>query len=167
LEPLALLRSAAIRHRLESEAGGLPWVAFTANHYGKLAMLSDTPNPMLAADCELYARDMALGLNRMLHHNGYWILQWCHPEPIPVVSFQGRTYRKVNTIFVDGDGDPQFTIECEDPIHAILSRGVDHWAEQAEQAWTKWHHLMREVLAPKPEQLYLRAAGQAAPSTRH
>lgn len=162
-----LYQSAAVLQRMDAEAEGGAWCAVAYMRDGNAVMLASQSVPDWAPDQMMFANDMAKGLNRHLHHDGFWLVGWTHPAPFVILGAAGRTYRRMVMIWCDQDGDPQFTIESEDPVWKILECGPMQWAEQAEQAWQKWHLHMREILDPREGQTFKRALGQHAPSLAH
>jgi len=113
---------------------------------------------------QTFARDMARALNSAIRHDGSWLVLWTHP------CFDDGQERVVDFnmwhfLWLDEDGDPQFTIDNEDPFWLALANGELHWLEQAEYAWSQWNLMMREVLAPTEGQTYKRAQGQAPASS--
>lgn len=164
----ALIQSPAILKRMDFEAAGTGWWAYGKVRSGKIVVLSDrnwTPIPEII----MFARDMVGALNKHLHHDGAWLVGFTHPKPIVFIGDRGGTdFDRFVFLFIDRDGDPQFTIECDDGIIAALTVGPDHWMEEAERGWQKWFHHMRRVITPRPEQTYKRAQGELAPSlTKH
>jgi hypothetical protein len=159
-----LYQSSTVLLRMDAEAGNGPWCAVTFMRDGKAVLLSNQPALDWSSDQMLFANDMAKGLNKLLHHDGFWIVGWTHPAPYMLLGMATRTYGRMVMIWCDADGDPQFTIESEDPVWKILECGPQQWAEQAEQAWQKWRLHMREILDPREGQTFKRAQGQAAPN---
>jgi hypothetical protein len=106
-------------------------------------------------------------LNHHLHHDGAWLAVWTdwhEPTVEEVLSGRSGYPERLVLLWIDHGGDPQFPVEIEDDFVDIVKAGADHWIEQAEEAWVCWHHHMREVLDPKPEQLYFAAQGERKPS---
>lgn len=91
--------------------------------------------------------------NRLLHHDGAWVAQWC---------LQGR---HMNMIWLDQDGDAQFTVEFDEDAYGLVQVDLHHWLEQLEGGWQSWRRLMVDVLDPKTGQTFKRAQGQRRPSS--
>lgn len=156
----SLLFTSTLASRYAAEAQGVGyWMVVTASD-GKQRVQTrcDTPLPMQAMFC----RDLGLALNRHLGHDGAWIVGLVNPMPLLVIdqAGAGRDYERAVVMWVDADGDPQFTMEIEDEWWRILYCGPDAWIEKAEEAWRRWHHHMRDVLDPRPGETYKRAKGQ-------
>lgn len=169
-----LLLLPAITQRLKAEAefeGGpaLYWALLVAadGQQRRVQNPPDLPGP--AADQLMFGLDMGGALNRHLHHDGAWIVGFTDPLSRPTVLDQWTNFGRFFFLWVDQDADPQFTLECDDHFADVLMRGPDHWLGQAETAWQKWRHQMREVLDPKARALatFKRAQGQQAPSAKH
>lgn len=91
---------------------------------------------------------------RALNHDGAWVAQWLA---------EGR---RLNMIWLDADGDPQFTVELDEDAAGVAEVALLHWLQQLEEAWGCWRHLMREVLDPSPDELFKRAQGEQNPASK-
>lgn len=98
------------------------------------------------------ARDLVKTLNREIAHDGAWVVQWC---------LGGR---HLNALWLDKDGDIQFTVEFEEDAYGMAETKLGHWIEQCDEAFQYWHKMMIQALAPSPEQLFQKAKGQKNPS---
>lgn len=106
-----------------------------------------------------FAHDLCASLNKHVAHNGTWIVAWTHPPSLFVMAAQPNyDWRRFIMLHLDADGDAQFTIDNIQDMAEITMAAPEHWIEEAELAWKHWHHLMREVLDPSPDQLVKRAA---------
>lgn len=112
-------------------------------------------------------------LNRELHHGGAWVIAFTHPEaPALAISNMAR-YRRYAIIWLDHDGDPQFSQEWAKGegemlnFEDVMDAGLWTTAMKAEAAWSLWHHHMRDVLAPGEGQTFARAAGETPSSLKH
>jgi hypothetical protein len=124
----------------------------------------------------LWAGEVLRLLNRELHHDGAWVLVFTHPHSVPgpsVLHQAGHAeYRRYGLIWLDADGDPQFTMEwqhgtAELPSFTdVMLAGIESTAQKAEQAWMLWDD-SHKTLDLKAEQTFKRAQGQRAPSARH
>lgn len=162
-----LLFTPALSSRYHAEADGLGYWMVVTTRSGLQTIRTGCDKPM--PEQEMFCRDMGRVLNRHLHHDGAWIVGLVDPKPELTIDLSGagRDYDRALMIWVDEDGDPQFTVEIEDLWWRILAKGPDHWIEKAETAWRRWHHHMREVLEPKNGETYKRAQGEAPPSQRN
>lgn len=175
-----LLVTEVIKRRLRAEAlfdaGGNEdgpghwWCCMTRT--GNM-MVQFKSSPLLlppSPDQVLFAHDMCWALNRHLHHDGKWIVEFTHPilPPLSVTAYPHSPYERWVFIWIDKDGDPQFSVDNDGYFIETLLAGPDHWMEQAEQAWMRWRHHMRDVFGNKRiEQItYKRAQGEQAP-VRH
>lgn len=128
-------------------------------------------SPELEPMQAVFARDLLGRLNRELHHDGAWTIVFTDPAPAETVLANRSEYRRFGLIWVDHDGDPQFTLEWvngeseETDFADVLLSGIESWGDRAETAWLNWRMLMREVLDPAPDQLVKRAQGQAPTET--
>lgn len=158
ITPMLLKRFSA---EAEFENGDGFYCAFIQRSNGTFLEHAEGPgaDPMQ----ELFATDMLNALNGKLHHDGAWVMLFTHHD-VPVPPLAKGIYRRFVILWMDRDGDVQFPIENDEPLHVVLAKGPDHWLEQCETAYALWHHAMREVLNPREGNLYRRARGETAPS---
>lgn len=158
---LLFTNTLSMRYAAEADGFGYWMVVTTSDGEQHIRTLCEPPLPYQ----QMFCRDLGAGLNRHLHHNGAWIVGLVEAKPLLVIdeAGAGRDYERAILLWVDEDGDPQFTIEVEDDWSRILSVGPDHWINKAEEAWLRWRH-MREVLDPQEGETYKRAQGQKPPS---
>lgn len=140
------------------------------------SLLAHNPgSPELSPDQLMWAGDVLKLLNREIHHDGAWVVVFTHvqpfnPEHILLAAPSHATYDRYALIWVDRDGDPQFSQdwrqnECELLDWAdVLLADIESTAQKAETAWSLWHHHMRVVPEVKAAQTFKRAKGQRAPS---
>lgn len=167
----------AIRQRLEEEAKmDVDVSEYVIGADGRQAVMGFNPGSYWAAiqrtngDVRRFACDLKetppdekqvwlmqilRGLNKELGHDGRWVVGWTH----------GNT--RFIIMWLDEDGDIQFTVENDEAWAIMVTQEWNHWMSQAEEAWRYWHKMMREVLDPGPDALHKRAQGQRAPSTIH
>src|SRR5258708_10303191 len=165
------LRLPLIRQRMEGEADGLLWGAVSSRDAGAVHLplrANSKGNLFRPLDEQvMFACDMAEALNKHIHHDGRWIVQLVHPDLrafVPLVVTEAVLYREFRFIWLDEDGDPQFTYECGFPLEQWLLAGWRSWVEQAETAHAQWYTHMRKVIEPGKEgALFKRAQGEAAP----
>jgi hypothetical protein len=134
-------------------------------------------SPELAPEQMMSADDVLRWLNRELHHDGAWVVVFTNPQLADITT--GRIdpghaeYGRYVLLWLDQDGDVQIPIEWaagEGGLHDfsdVMLAGILSTLSKAETAWNLWHTHMREVLDPRPDQLFKAAQGQPAPSTRH
>lgn len=172
-----LLFTQALRNRLNSEAAmqsdiGTAFPAWFAvksleRGRGKTVIernydpngLSAVPDP---ADHQIiWAEAVSRILNHEIHHDGAWIVGLTHPPGFgEMLKIEPKfEWRRTIKVWIDRDGDPQFTCDCIDPWPFVAERGPEHFVEQSEQAWQHWKRLMRDALAPKDYQLKQLAKG--------
>lgn len=171
--------SATLRQRLADEAtfdngqpGGI-WFVLRRNSGAMQSVkgmnLLMAPHPAQ----QMWAMDMAKALNRHLHHDGFWVVGFTNPPPNAfmlggIVLDDEPIYERWFILWVDKDGDPQFTIENDDDFNETLMVHPDSQIEQCETAWQKWKQHMRDTLGTSTVQgaTFAKAQGEAAPSTR-
>jgi len=155
-----LLVSRHALSRYEAEADGAEWAAVLGTCRGRKieVITSRATSPGLDPAQAMFAHDVAARLNRELDHDGAWVILLTHRTAIsPLVIINAtQEFKRFCMIWMDADGDIQFTVENDDPLWMVLSQGIHHWMDQAEGAWRQWKHLMRDVLAPSSDQMTTR-----------
>jgi hypothetical protein len=108
-----LLRRFAVEAEAESK---LP-------HYYAIVLRDDNDvvahhpfGPQLDPAQMIWARDVLVGLNKELHHDGAWVVVFTDPLPIVLQTVLHNApthmeYGRYALIWIDSDGDPQFTME--------------------------------------------------------
>ena len=122
----------------------------------------------------LWAQDVLRKLNRELHRDGAWVVCFTHPGgALSAPHTPGHVeYARYCLIWLDPDGDAQFTLEWRANESELLDfadvmlAGIESTLQKCETAWTIWHTHMRKVLEPREGQTYRRAQGERPPSGR-
>lgn len=165
--------------RFEAEAhmdGG------TGQHYALIRLANgnlvkfNPRSPALAPEQMLWADVILAFLNKELHHDGAWVVVFTHPKPSPSQCTMHAPnhcdYERYGLIWLDADGDAQFTMEWaagEGELRDfadVMIAGKESTVEKAEAAYQAWK-LTRQMLDVKPEQTFKKAQGQRAPSAQH
>lgn len=161
-----LLFGVATRERLDMEARmtlelGTPrphWWAAIMRQDGHVVIETNYP-PSEFEGPDISQQEWAIGnvkfLNREISHDGAWIIAFTHP-PENAEQFKvtpDYNWRRIVKLFMDRDGDIQFSTENMEPFHIMYSVGPHHYAQQSEEAYQKWKELMRSAMAPKTHQL--------------
>ena len=171
----ALLRRFIAEARLE--AGNGQHYAFVRRSNGNL-IAHNPASPEIAGYQTMFAADVLKVLNRELHHDGAWVVVFTHPEPPEpgsaiLLTPPGREYARYVLMWLDRDGDVQFSVEWVKnesellDFAEVLEAGIDSVVEKCEGAWQMWHLHMREVLDPREGETFQRARGQMPSSARH
>jgi hypothetical protein len=166
-----ILATPALLARLAAEARfeggtGIYW-GIAVRQGGLLVPFRSAPaHPVPVPEQQMFANDMALALNRRLHHDGAWLVLFTHPATtfaaLPIIGAPVDFGRFV-FLWMDRDGDVQFPVECSDDFTEVLLAGPDHWMESAEQAWQQWRR-QHAALDLREGEVYRRALGECAPS---
>lgn len=171
------LRLPLVRRRLDIEADGGHWWAVSSREAGAVAMplrsnsIANRWPPL--SDQVMFVCDMAEALNKHIGHDGKWIVQLIHPRinpAIPVMALANDNlveteYGEFRFHWLDADGDPQFTVECDEPVYKWYLEGWQGWVASAEAAHMEWTEKMRRVLEPERQgATFKKAQGEKAPS---
>lgn len=126
----------------------------------------------------LWAAKLLRLINREIHHDGAWVVVFTHPKPAAFDSAihaepKATTYARYCIIWLDKDGDPQFTQEWIENDNAdfrwfsdVVLAGVESTAQKCEGSWQVWHEMMVKLIQPKEGQTFKRAKGERPASTR-
>lgn len=163
------LRLPLIRRRLDAEGDGDPWWAVSTKANRDHVYANSAVVCVPAPEQVILARDLIAKLNRLIDHDGRWLAIAVLPRMGFNETVLGKppVYDELRMIWIDADGDPQFTYEIEWHLH-LRSRATENdWLGGAEEAWQTWHLHMRDTLEPgRQGALYHRAQGETAPSER-
>lgn len=140
------------RAGLDAEAADGPWwvLADFGPRYEAGRSAQSVPAPGIVQ--QMWAQEIATRLQKELHHDGFWIVVFVDPmEPSIFVAQDGHStvFRAVRLIWLDADGDFQFTVEINERFGRIMSEPTDSWLQQCEQSWQQWKVLHNEVLDPQ------------------
>lgn len=121
-----------------------------------------------------WVRDALALLNRELHHDGAWVACFTHPGPRDILQ-RYTAYNRCCWIWLDRDGDPQFTLDWVKDGHwqtcdfeDVVIAGTVSQGHRCEMAWISYAAMMRsDMLDAKPEHQYRRALGEKPPSAQH
>lgn len=158
--PQNLWESPPLRRRLDQEAafessqGYAPVpqyyaaVPHTDSPSGSIELRNYDPEDARTPDPHELQIDFAQmyrqNLQRELHHDGVWIVGWTHPPRIQSKilmpdAVDDNCFGRLIAIWLDADGDPQFTYETESEFADIIQNGGHYYLEQAERAWQMWN----------------------------
>jgi len=128
-------------------------------------------SPELGPDQMIWGQDILGYLNTELHHDGAWVLVFTNPKTFAESLTGQQDYRRFAVIFLDRDGDAQFTVEwVEHESHDlydfadVMLAGRDWLVAFCEAGWRQWHMIIHEALAPAENQLRKAAQGQTKPN---
>lgn len=182
----ALLQRFALE--AEQDNGTTAYYALIRRSNGDL--LTHHPFGMAAEIAQiLWANDLLRLLNTELHHDGAWVICFTHPaQPSPKSTDKREEhrltsldyalrkhteYQRYALIWIDEDGDPNFTVEWTAlestelfDFAEVVAAGIESTAQKAETAWQIWYENMKLVIEPREGQTFKRAKGQRAPSAR-
>lgn len=149
--PSNLWKSSVIKNRLTAEA------CFECNHgislkkhYWVQVPESDTKTGSIELknykagiqDCDPHEmqQQFAISLQRSLMENanfdGLWIVGFTHPpSTYEVLTDTGNCWNRLIMIWLDEDGDPQFTVESDRDFANMLEDSPEYWIERAVEAY--------------------------------
>lgn len=120
----------------------------------------------------IWAEEVLRLLNRELHFDGAWVCCFTdpvRPQPLTVLHAPSShwMYSRYCLIWIDRDGDPQFTQEWVAGENSdfrswadVVNAGIVSTAQKCATAWQAWKLMMRDVLDPQEHQLIKAAQGQ-------
>lgn len=84
-----------------------------------------------------FASELRWRLQQNIGHDGLWIAGWTHPPGNDqTIRVDGdNAWNRLVMVWLDGDGDPQFTVESDLPFVEMISRGGYYYIEMAEEAY--------------------------------
>lgn len=144
--------TAALGRRLYIEAGeGDGWACgVRENGDIKIVCNAQTRPHVFQQD---FAFELVRKLNKQISNGGTWTVGWCDG------------WGKLIILWLDQDGDVQFTVEDDEPVNVILEAGADHFLSQCFDAYGKWRWSM-SILDLQDGETYKRAQGERRPSAK-
>jgi len=170
-----LLMTPTLLRRFEIEAyldGGDGRYYAVMERAGGAIATHNPGSPEVEPDQLMWAMDVLRLVNREVGHGGVWVVSFSNPVK-PSIEKIYVEYDRYALIWLDQDGDPQFTVEWVKndgemrDFADVLITGRHATANKCEASWQQWHLLMRDVLLPEENQTFKRAQGQAPTSSRH
>lgn len=173
-----LLITPFLKRRLATEGryadgDGSVWVILTRSNGQRVEVLSQAAAGWYPLkEQREFAHMLAQLLNAQIPHDGRWIVAFTHPSET-TTEFHEKIgevyYNRWFALWVDKDGDPQFTMDNENRFDEVMAVPLFKWVSDAEQAWTNWKHHMRDVLGDKRMEAasIKRAQGQEPAPTVH
>lgn len=179
--PYDKLISITLLRRFELEAnaerGGQQYYALMLRDDGDL--VAHHPfGPQLDPAQMIWAADVIRRLNKELHHDGAWVV--CFTDPLPVLLEtvlsappKHAEYGRYCLIWLDRDGDPQFTQEWVAGENSgflcfadVLLAGIVSTMQKCEVSWGIWREA-QDVIDATEGQTFKKAQGQRASSAVH
>lgn len=115
-----------------------------------------------------FAADLLRALHKEASFGGGWLVGFTHP-PEMVTSFikaeePDNVWARMFFIWLDEDGDPQFTVDTQLPVMHVLSAGVENYlglAYKAKQEWDEYAgKTMLKEMGVKDSQMVKAAQGE-------
>lgn len=165
----------ALLHRFQFEG---EFEGANGQHYALILRDNDADllahhpgSPQLHPNQMIWAGDVLRLLNKELHHDGAWVVCFTHPRPVELAILNHAHYDRYALIWLDSDGDPQFTVEWMAGVTSdlqdfadVMLCGIESTVEKCETAWME-AELQRQALdARKGRETFRRARGERAPS---
>lgn len=171
-----ILITSSLKERLDLEAaadgelhpGAIPsYYAFMKLESGQILPFAGGDRTIEPSEIQkVFGTVMCEALNSDLHHDGAWVVAFTHPPSLFFVGKDVSNWQRMVRVFIDKDGDAQFSIETTGDFSAICTNKIEDWVQGAELCWSKWRHLMVDVLDPSEGQTYKRAQCQHKPHRR-
>ena len=82
-----------------------------------------------------FAKDLQLALQKEAHFDGLWIVGYTHPPTTyETLTDTGNCWSRLIMLWLDTDGDPQYTLESDLNFHTQLEHGVEYYIKLAHDA---------------------------------
>lgn len=110
-----------------------------------------------------FAKNLQDVLMREANFDGLWIVGWTHPPTkYAVLTEMDNAWQRLVLIWLDADGDPQYTIDYDKPVIQIISDGIDLHAQKAVDAHDQWreiygHDVMKDDMMLTEDQVSKKA----------
>ncbi len=89
-----------------------------------------------------FAKNLLSILMKELHFNGLWIVGWTHPPTAyAALTDMDNAWQRLIIIWLDKDGDPQYTIDYDKPVVDIIADGLQRHVEKIEDAHQQWREI--------------------------
>ena len=110
--------------------------AYPLQNYPEDSIMYADPHP---AQCGMAAW-LCDWLNRYEHHDGLWVVGWTHPPTMTLTlqNMDEEAWGRLVMIWLDKDGDPQFTVESDHDLVRMIEKGERHYAALACDGWAEW-----------------------------
>lgn len=134
------------------------------NHH---AMVVDRPRPL--ENQIVWAECLVRLLNKHVGFDGSWLVEFTHyPDLGTCLSVDpDLNWRRIVLIWMDKDGDVQFSSEITDPFVHVISTQPEHWIEQMTEAYENWKDIMKKSFEKQKKAFtYNEAQGEVAPSSK-
>jgi hypothetical protein len=99
-----------------------------------------------------FARKLMVELQRKMHHDGLWIVGFTHPPyrtTHEIITDTGdNCWNRLFAIWLDADGDPQYTFESDLPFVQQIEGGDDKAVERYMGLAAKSHQQWKEIYGP-------------------
>lgn len=107
-----------------------------------------------------FAMSLSYALNKEIAYDGSWLVAWTHPPHVAeALRVNPRLeWRRLVMIFLDKDGDPQFTVDSVRIWPDVAASGILHFVDQCQQAIEQWK-MQLKVLDLKADQSIMLAKG--------
>lgn len=89
-----------------------------------------------------FAKGLQKDLQKEAGFDGLWVVGWTHPPSVMgVLKDMDNCWNRLIFIWLDKDGDPQFTLESELAFVQIVQHGIEYYIGLAHDAHKQWKDL--------------------------
>ncbi len=153
-----LLSTQLLLERIEIESCSGPFKFMVPLSNGRIEIAGPGKDPVWTH--RLFGSKIVEYLNHEINYDGAWILIWIKPENnSSIILPDGVSYTEIRILWIDKDGDVQFTVEIDDDLSEMVKLGYHYWVEQCEDAHGHWRH-QRKVLDLVDGQSFKHAQGE-------
>ena len=93
-----------------------------------------------------FAKNLLDILMKEAHFNGLWLVGWTHPPTTyAALTEMDNAWQRLIIIWLDKDGDPQYTIDYDKPVIEIIADGLELHTQKIVGAHDQWREIYSDT----------------------